>query len=177
MKNFKGFLLENMTIKQAFKVLGIDPGKPFNLKNIYKDMAKKFHPDKGGSTEKMQMINSAYSVLLKGGFDEFVDTKKSDNKNYFNVDAFKKYFESFTKIHLLYVEDVRENSWEHEFSTHDNDILFHMLFKIIGLKCKVDSFVFYINKIHKQLPITLSIDEITPQKIFNEHFLKSIFNN
>ena len=35
------------------------------VKRKYKELAMKFHPDKGGSTEIMQQINSEYKNVLK----------------------------------------------------------------------------------------------------------------
>jgi len=41
-----------------------------DLKNIYKELCKKHHPDLGGDTEIMKEINTQYSKLLKkGNFD------------------------------------------------------------------------------------------------------------
>lgn len=52
-------------IVKAIKTLDI-PNKDINvamIKKYYKIAAKKYHPDKGGSIEKMQEINEAYKIL------------------------------------------------------------------------------------------------------------------
>jgi DnaJ domain len=36
------------------------------IKNAYRKLARKHHPDLGGSTEEMQRINAAYDAALKG---------------------------------------------------------------------------------------------------------------
>jgi len=37
------------------------------LKKLFKKLALKFHPDKGGDKEKMQQLNAEYEFLLKSG--------------------------------------------------------------------------------------------------------------
>lgn len=37
-----------------------------DLKKQYKDLAKKYHPDLGGTKEDMQRVNAEYERLLKG---------------------------------------------------------------------------------------------------------------
>jgi hypothetical protein len=65
--SFKQFLVEReMPISQAFNIFGITSVPPQDeLKQIYKNLSKENHPDRGGSTEVMQDINGAYSVLKK----------------------------------------------------------------------------------------------------------------
>ena len=36
------------------------------LKATYKNMCKKYHPDKGGTNEAMAAINDFYNILIKG---------------------------------------------------------------------------------------------------------------
>lgn len=38
---------------------------PEEAKALYRELAKKYHPDKGGSTEIMQAINNQYQQFLK----------------------------------------------------------------------------------------------------------------
>lgn len=52
-------------VSDAFRVLGVEKGK-VNMKIAklcYKKAAMKYHPDKGGSVEKMQEINKAYDII------------------------------------------------------------------------------------------------------------------
>ena len=68
------YALENFDIKEdlsgaikaeiAFRFNINDPTvKNVNFKAIYLTMAKRFHPDKGGSNEAMQAINEFYNLL------------------------------------------------------------------------------------------------------------------
>ena len=65
-KNKSNFPLE---VKQAFFDLGLKNGDNVSLgiiKKKYKEMAKKYHPDKkGGDITKMQKINKAYEIAKK----------------------------------------------------------------------------------------------------------------
>ncbi len=38
------------------------------IKKRYRELAKKFHPDLGGDTEAMQIINRLYQILLEKGY-------------------------------------------------------------------------------------------------------------
>lgn len=52
-------------INDISTILGLEPGE-YNLtqiKEIYRALAAIHHPDKGGDTNKMQLINSAYDDL------------------------------------------------------------------------------------------------------------------
>lgn len=62
---FEAFLLEaNMTYKEALTFFGVESGyTPTDIKNIYKKMSLKYHPDRGGSVEMMQKVNAANDIL------------------------------------------------------------------------------------------------------------------
>jgi DnaJ-class molecular chaperone len=68
--------------EDPYKILGISPdATEEQVKKAYKTMAKKHHPDKGGTVEKMKEINQAYSDILKGSdptqeFPEFAELFK-----------------------------------------------------------------------------------------------------
>ena len=50
--------------KDYYKILGASEGAtPRDLERLYKRMAARRHPDKGGSEEEMKSLNEAYSVL------------------------------------------------------------------------------------------------------------------
>lgn len=113
MKTFKQFLLE-MSTDDALKVFDLQ-GKSYSqetLKQAYKTLALKHHPDKGGSLEMMKQVNAAYD-MLKGtshqqkDMDDFraryqADIAKSKEKGQaiidklsqkFTSDVFQKHFE------------------------------------------------------------------------------------
>src|SRR3989344_2106609 len=50
--------------KDYYAVLGIDKGaSPEDVKRAFRKLAHKYHPDKGGDTEKFKELNEAYSIL------------------------------------------------------------------------------------------------------------------
>lgn len=51
-----------------------------DLKKQYKELAKKFHPDLGGSKEQMQQLNEEYEGLLNTGHFNFEKTSISAEK-------------------------------------------------------------------------------------------------
>ena len=77
-------LTENMTTAQAehvFQRYGIKTPLKYSaeqLKMLYRALAKKNHPDVGGSAKYMAEINTAYDVLsrVKNGLTAFGFNKK-----------------------------------------------------------------------------------------------------
>lgn len=56
--------MKNTYNTNYYKILGINyPSSQEEIKNAYRSLAKKFHPDNGGSAEKMVELNIAYSIL------------------------------------------------------------------------------------------------------------------
>ena len=52
--------------QQALNVLGLPPNAtPQQIKRRYRALAKRYHPDKGGSQQQMQRIIAAYEYLTK----------------------------------------------------------------------------------------------------------------
>ena len=115
MKRFAKFLTEKMSHQQALDILNLKPGfTDEQLKAARRDAAMRYHPDKGGDTNKMQDANAAYDVLKNtagkvsstGGsqYDRqwWEDQRKKDDalmdvvietiQGYLDVDAFTKHF-------------------------------------------------------------------------------------
>ena len=59
-----------------------------DLKNKYKKLAFKHHPDRGGNTETMQKINAEYDLKLK----ELIN--KSDDSQYKNTSSSNSFWDS-----------------------------------------------------------------------------------
>ena len=53
-----------MNIQDALKIFGLEKTKEEKeIKEIYKTLSKKYHPDLGGSLEMMQALNEAFEIL------------------------------------------------------------------------------------------------------------------
>ena len=55
-----------MERQRALKVLGLPTNAtPQQIKKRYRDLAKRYHPDRGGDQQQMQRIIAAYEFLMK----------------------------------------------------------------------------------------------------------------
>ncbi len=53
-----------MNIEQAYNILGIDSNTIYDYaRSRFRDLAKQYHPDKGGSKHAFQQINNAWSLV------------------------------------------------------------------------------------------------------------------
>jgi len=53
-------------VRECFDYLGLSyPVELYELKNRYRELARIYHPDKGGRSEQMQRLNAAYRVAVK----------------------------------------------------------------------------------------------------------------
>jgi curved DNA-binding protein CbpA len=51
-----------------YQVLGIEPAADLNLINMaYRYKATQCHPDRGGSHDRMKLVNEAWEVIVKPG--------------------------------------------------------------------------------------------------------------
>ena len=59
--------MENNKLSNAIVIFGLENGqyKLNDVKQVYRKLASANHPDKGGSNETMQLINTAFSELCK----------------------------------------------------------------------------------------------------------------
>jgi len=90
-----------------YKILGVDKkASKAEIKKAYRNLAKKYHPDKGGDAEKFKKINAAYEVLSddekRAQYDQFGSA--GPNMGGFgggfqggnvNMDGFEDIFSSF----------------------------------------------------------------------------------
>ena len=52
--------------QQALAVLGLPPDATHQqIKRRYRELAKKYHPDRGGDQKEMRRIIAAYQLLMK----------------------------------------------------------------------------------------------------------------
>ena len=53
-------------VRDAFEYLGLSyPVELYELKSCYRELARIYHPDKGGRIEKMQQLNTAYRIAVR----------------------------------------------------------------------------------------------------------------
>ena len=65
-----------MAAKDYYKILGVSKdASADDIKNAYRNLAHKYHPDKGGDAEKFKEINEAYQILSnkdkRSQYDQF----------------------------------------------------------------------------------------------------------
>src|SRR5271157_2704697 len=52
------------------------------VKRRYKELALKYHPDRGGGTETMQQINAEYQNIIKNPFFNFSGQTEQQQKDF-----------------------------------------------------------------------------------------------
>lgn len=104
-------LVAKLTVDEALELLNLD-GKdlsPATLKDAYRKAAMEYHPDRGGSVEKMQLVNEANDLLSK--IKSYDSPSREDNaakyaaagklvkdylKKHIDPDVFTKHFDATT---------------------------------------------------------------------------------
>ena len=76
------------------------------LKKVYKELAKQFHPDLGGNKEEFQSMNNEYDLLFKDLKNKA--NKKSNNKD---DDKFKNIINELIKYNELTIEIIGSWLW------------------------------------------------------------------
>ena len=65
------------TVRESLNFLGLPfPVELHALKSRYRELARVYHPDKGGSSDEMQQLNAAYRVAVRYILRETRLTKK-----------------------------------------------------------------------------------------------------
>jgi hypothetical protein len=76
-------------LQNAIKIFGLENNQYTlaDIKTIYRQLASKNHPDKGGNTESMQLINAAFDELYKFFVDnDVLDVKQDEELHAFDFD-------------------------------------------------------------------------------------------
>lgn len=139
------FIYDSETFVDLYQVLDIDmDAKSEEIKLAYIKLAKKNHPDQGGSSDKFQEITRAYEILynketrkeydlyyIKKSYDEFkgddISRLKDEYKNFISSSAKPITKEELDKLYADTFDDVREKNKEikitnEELSNRVNDI-------------------------------------------------------
>lgn len=144
-------LFESVSQAVAMKTLGLSSRfTEEDLKAAYRKAAKENHPDRGGSTEKMQNINTAYEALKgKSGADQemsFQDrqAKSKEEKQvilnfvthmfdkFFDTQAYLAYFEKMAGKKFRFERHIKSPSIgnfvavDYKFTSEDNTVFFDM---------------------------------------------------
>ena len=78
-----------------------------DIKSLYRKLAMQFHPDRGGDTATMQMINLEYHEMLKR-LDGFVswDSKGKEHTYHYRADVEQQIIDKINEMLNLRMEDV-----------------------------------------------------------------------
>lgn len=77
------------------------------LKKVYKELAKKLHPDLGGNKEEFQAMNNEYDKLL----ETLKSNKKTNKANNKDDDKFKNIINELIKYNELTIEIIGSWLW------------------------------------------------------------------
>lgn len=71
-----------------YKVLGVSSDISISeLKKVYRNLCRKYHPDNGGDATKFADINKAYDMILNGNIPTIIG-KKSDTLSHASLFKF-----------------------------------------------------------------------------------------
>jgi len=80
------------------------------VKKLYRQLAFKLHPDKGGSNEEMAKLNEEYQYILKNPFMLSIYKPSNNfNKNTFLTDlSIKEMFDIFGSLFYLFLDNRKK---------------------------------------------------------------------
>lgn len=106
----------------------------------YKELAKKFHPDLGGSTEIMQKINAEYSFAIARAVNEAVKnetvTPEEAEAEILNAEAYKNALNAIINLEGLIIELCGTWLWVYGDTKPHKEILKEAGFKWCRVKVK-----------------------------------------
>ena len=154
-----------------YKELGISyNATEKEIKNAYRKLAIKHHPDKGGDPEKFKQVAAAYETLTNKDKKNIYDQFGSVNSNIDPMDIFRQ----FSQMNKSFFIDPY-NITSHQFSGFDNH-MFDNLFTSMGNmnNCGGSSFsqtTTIINGVKKTVTnnngtITESVETIEPTNLY-----------
>lgn len=105
-------------MKDYYKILGIPKdASEKEIKEAYRRLAHKYHPDKGGDPEKFKEINEAYRIL-------------SDKEKRAQYDKYGFVFEEAPQRGHYKWDDLKREFWDFDFGFSELKDLFEELFGI-----------------------------------------------
>ena len=151
---FYNYLIEKtMGYEEALKIMGLSSKEANDekvLKDTYRALSMKNHPDRGGDVKQMQLINAAYSILKTQTGKTSTEDWKERNVRWnrmakivrdiiidkFDEKAFINYLNKFSKEKFQFEMDVfpKDNKPQYRdiagikvsFFTESRDFLFHI---------------------------------------------------
>ena len=88
--------------KDPYQILEVHPSaKLEEIKKAYRKLVKIHHPDKGGDSELMLEVNSAWEILKKQHKD--LNLNKVNNSKVYNQNQYKKEINNYSKS-----EDIKK---------------------------------------------------------------------
>lgn len=94
--------MEKWPEKNPYQVLGVvETCENETLTAVYKQLAKKHHPDKGGSKERFQEISEAYEYLKNPENRERYDRKLRETREGFKESVYESAYESVYEDDLI----------------------------------------------------------------------------
>lgn len=92
-------------MKTLYHILGLTKQATIDeIKNAYRELAKKHHPDVGGDTEKMTELTLAYNILR-----DPEKRKRYDETGQHETNTFKSRFTTFVQSYFLQIVDTADD--------------------------------------------------------------------
>jgi hypothetical protein len=127
--------MENNKLSNAIAIFGLENGqyKVTDIKLVYRRLARDNHPDKGGNTEKMQLINNAYTEFCKYfASNETLDINQEENEKAQEFDF--SFIDTLKVMQGLIIEVCGYWVWLSGNTFPFRDILKELGFKYSGSK-------------------------------------------
>lgn len=125
-----------------YDVLGLETGcDKSEIKNAYKELVKRHHPDKGGDAEMFELITHAFNVLInddtRDEYNELSRLEKQTNNDYFSLARASQKFmksqdENLTEEELLAKKEEAKKKFnkisqemdvKHNFDRNKQDVI------------------------------------------------------
>ena len=125
-----------------YQILEVDRNASYReIKKSYYKLAKKFHPDKNGSSKKFKEINSAYVILIdeekRKKYDKYIC---SNNKNELDEKPYDVVNEILNKYNLNFLNNILSDVYgnKNELANDVNNLDISNIFKKFKSYYKLD---------------------------------------